>query len=75
MVARKKIEPLPCLCGGTVKIREDHTGHWTWCSNPHCPVQPILASYKRRHNAIRAWNRWITNGVKRLAKVIEETDK
>jgi len=31
--------------------------------------------HTRRNDVIHAWNRWIINGVKRLAKVIEEANK
>lgn len=69
---RKKIEPLPCLCGSTMKIFEHQTmdGYWLGCINSKCFVNPVTATRKTRHGAVSSWNRWITNGVKRLSKII-----
>lgn len=79
----KKVKPIMCLCGKVPEIETNHFGGksgwiyrnvewWTACRNPKCPVQPTGPDRKTRNGAVNAWNRWITQGLRRLGKVVEE---
>ena len=68
----KKVEPLPCLCGKVPRVDSNSFCIWTACRNSKCSVQPTGPARKTHNGAVQVWNRWITQGIRRLAKVVEE---
>lgn len=73
----QKVELLPCLCGRKPRAAVTcfKTTFSVECCNFRCVIQPNTKGYVRKADAIRAWNCWVTTGVKRLNKILEETNK
>jgi hypothetical protein len=72
----KKVEPLPCLCDERPwlewhDIRSKDKSR-VFCRNPRCACNPKTRWYVVSGRAVSIWNRWIREGLRRLAKVEEE---
>lgn len=69
----KQVEPLPCLCGKVpICQRTEGKSRCLYCGNLRCIGRPRTNFYSSYGYAVRAWNRWIREGIRRLAKVVEE---
>ena len=54
------LKPCP-FCGGDAKLKtiidSDHYIYYVKCSNTRCKVRAYTLVYRKKHEAIQAWNR------------------